>query len=194
MADTQKWLPTLIRRLENPRPGDVGSDVFWRDRVAVEIAFHAAKRPGINVELVRDDSGFVVTGVSFHGEALTAQAVQRVRLAPIMRAAVAAAAEWDSQNPGLGGEVPSLVPSVDGSDGGWTGVARKKLAPPAKGPDRNPAKFYKDIADEWREFTRRSMSPTQEIARRRGVPPNRVSQWAHQARELGFLEPAPRSR
>lgn len=90
---------------------------------------------------------------------------------------VAHAEEWRE----LGFEVPPEM------------VAARKVLVPRGRPHRSTT-FYREIANAHREFQRRGLSPVKEIARRKREKENTVHQWVHRARELGFLEPSPRSK
>jgi hypothetical protein len=93
----------------------------------------------------------------------------------------------------LASVVDAALTIVDGGDPRRT--MDKKLRAPSGRPQRGrSAKFYKEFAEEYRKFKADGFSPAQEIARRKGVDPNTVHQWAFQARKQGFLEPTTRRR
>jgi hypothetical protein len=93
----------------------------------------------------------------------------------------------------LGRCVDTALAVVGGA--GLRETADKKLRAPSGRPERGrSAKFYKEFAEEYRKFKADGFSPAQEIARRKGVNPNTVHQWAFQARKQGFLEPITRGR
>lgn len=55
--------------------------------------------------------------------------------------------------------------------------------------------WYRNLANSYREFELRGLSPVKEIARRKRVSENTVHQWVYRMRhELKFLEPSPRSK
>jgi hypothetical protein len=71
-----------------------------------------------------------------------------------------------------------------------------QVAPPTEKPQpgRLNRGFYKWVARQHREHSKAGRQPAKEIAKATGAPENRAHQWIHRARELGDLEPSPRSR
>ncbi len=143
----------------------------------------------IDVEFVQGDAGPVATGIAIRrnfaydekqgfadGLELTPVSGRDVRRMPLDRVLAAALA------------------SVSG-DPEWGPRAAKALTPRGRPKRGRSSKFYVQIADVYRQLAQRDVgSPVQEIARRMDVPPNRVHQWVHRAREMGLLEPSSRSR
>jgi hypothetical protein len=73
----------------------------------------------------------------------------------------------------------------------WLEEARRVLVPRGRPKRGNSARFYRELADMYRELTLRGLAfPVKEIARRKRVPENTVHQWIYRARKLGFLEAA----
>ncbi len=58
---------------------------------------------------------------------------------------------------------------------------------------RNKASFYKAVAEKHRRWTLEGRSPAKELAKLKGCPENTAHQWFYKARQLGYLEPSPRS-
>jgi hypothetical protein len=76
----------------------------------------------------------------------------------------------------------------------WADTARKVLVPRGRPKRGKSASFYKQLADSYRELAVTGASPVKEIARRKRVSENAVHQWIHRARNLGFLDPSPRTK
>jgi hypothetical protein len=142
----------------------------------------------VELEFRRDAEGSnVLTGLNFHRKlgpewedptkpadrscAVSVRDARRLRLDQVVQAAYA------------------LVDGQPG-DARWK-KARKLLAPRSSGPQGpTDTKFYKEVAAFYRECKLLGLSPAKELAKRKGVPENRVYQWFHRARVLRFLEPA----
>jgi hypothetical protein len=201
---------------------------WWSDPELVVTAFEKGIPYAVAVELRRDDDGVpFVTGVAarrhlwadgWKGERthVSPREVQRLPLAKIIRAALAAAAtaeppdprdrDWQpvpgvpnrQSKPALDpGEVaydPGDDPRWHDSGPEWARDARKILIPRGRPTRGTSAAFYKELADSHRNFSARGESPVKAIARRKRVSENTVHQWVHRARALGFLEPSPRSQ
>ncbi len=146
----------------------------------------------VDVEFVQGDGGPVATGVLIRRNfaydeqqgfadglelvPVSGRDVRRMPLDRVIAAALAAVSEPSSAE-------------------GWAGRVGKAITPRGLPERGRSSKFYAQIANLYRELAQRDVaSPVQEIARRKGVPPNRVHQWVHRAREMGFLEPSARSR
>lgn len=72
---------------------------------------------------------------------------------------------------------------------------RERLHVPKGRPERGKAAgFYKEIAAAYKQCVRESRSPAKEIARLKRVDENTVYTWIHRARQLGLIEPSPRTR
>jgi hypothetical protein len=194
---------------------------WWSDPQLVLTAFEKGMSYAVSVELRREAEGapFFVTGVAvrrhkwadgWSGEPthVSARDVQRLPLARIVRAALAAASTIErptGQGIFAGQEAHSIV-SYDYRDekqrerfppeeGDWGETARKILVPRGRPERGKSAAFYKEVADAHRQLSAATgRSPVKEIARRKRVSENTVHQWVHRARQLGFLEPSPRSR
>jgi hypothetical protein len=71
-----------------------------------------------------------------------------------------------------------------------------RVLEPGERPQRGKPNraFYKRIAERHRVHQAAGRSPAKEIAKELDVTPNLAHQWIHRARELGDLEPSPRSR
>ncbi len=113
--------------------------------------------------------------------------VQRLPLAKIVQAALAYANVLGE--PSLGVPKPDEKPVEV--------VAAERVLLPRGRPKGGPGsmKFYKEIADAFKEFALTpGVSPAKEIARRKRVDPNTAHQWIHRARKLGLLEASPRAR
>jgi hypothetical protein len=129
--------------------------------------------------------------------------VQRLPLARIVRAAIAAANSAErpvieSTGKPAVSETARLFADESAEpwkgDPPWAEAARKILVPRGRPERGKSAKFYKDLADSHRAFALAGKSPVKEIARRKGVSENTVHQWVHRARRLGILDPSPRSK
>jgi hypothetical protein len=72
---------------------------------------------------------------------------------------------------------------------------RERLQVPKGRPERGKAtSFYKEISDAYRQCKRENRSPAKTIAKLKRVDENTVYTWIHRARQLGLLEPSPRTR
>jgi hypothetical protein len=126
---------------------------------------------------------------------VSGRTVQRLPLARIVRAALAAARVAERPDPSIKTEVATLFGEYDASQGrSWEGAARKILVPRGRPKRGRSAGFYKEIAEAHKAASMAGKSPAKEIAKRKRVSENTVHQWIHRARRLGFLEPSPRSK
>ena len=202
---------------------------WWSDPELVITAFATAMPYAVAVELRRDEEGvWFASGVAvrrhmwadgWRGERanVSPREMQRLPIATIVRAALAAAAtstppepaEREPQpvpgHPGWTSE-PLLAPGEVVYDPGdaaawsesapeWANVARAKLRVPRGRPQRGrSAGFYKKIGDLHREIAKAGGSPAKEIARRMGESENTIHQWIHRARALDYLEPSARKK
>jgi hypothetical protein len=153
-------------------------------------------RYAVDVEMVRDEHGRPrVTGVAVRtlwptkrrGDppwrtsfpagseppAVSTRDVRRMPLATYVRAAVAIASSEAFP-------LERLMPARRGE------LARRlrRALPPDARPDRT-TEFYRRVLEEVRALERSGVpAPATELARRMGVPPNRVHQWLFRARRL----------
>lgn len=146
---------------------------------------------------------------------LTPRDVQRLPLSRIVRAALAAEAKAPRDFAELNDQRPTTRPGAQwlrirnrpdvlyyDHGGGSTlpdapvvEAARGKLTIPRGKPRRDePAKstkFYMDILAAHSGLVEQGQaSPVKEIARRKGVPANRVHQWLYRARRLASAHPS----
>jgi hypothetical protein len=154
----------------------------------------------VSVQVKYDDDGAYATGVAVRRDPLVGykggrtevspREVKRLPLARIIGAALAYADVLGKplpRKPRAGEQMPELV------------AAEKILSPRIRAPRGRPqrggsAKFYKQIAEAYRQAAAAGLNPIKEIARQNGAPENTVHQWIHRARRLNFLEPSPRSK
>jgi len=152
----------------------------------------------VSVEVSLDEGGSpFVTGVTVRSTVgrVSPREVQRLPLARFMLAATSAVAATDEKWRNLiTGEVSPFFIEELGEGQGWTYAARDVLVPRGRPQRGKSTKFYRDIANSYRDFATAGESPVRAIARRKRAPENTVHQWIHRARELGFLEPSPRSK
>lgn len=146
----------------------------------------------LDVEMRRDDAGAAfVIGVRARREPpvdgwfadgvrphVSARDVQRMPLAPVVEAALAAS----TSGPPEGG-------------GAWVPEAKRVLTPKRRPSGRGDKahSFYKDIAATHRSCAARGDSPAKVIAKQLRVPENTAHQYIWRARQLELLEPSPRS-
>jgi hypothetical protein len=181
----------------------------------------------VAVELRHDEDGPYVVGVAVRRHVLAGyngrrtdvspRAVQRLSLAPIIKAALAFASVTSEPPADEGaGTVPAPYHASDWGDSVWAtyydvghadewseagfevppamAQAGKVLVPRGRPERGKSVAFYRELADTYRAFELQGLSPVKEIARRKRVPENRVHQWVYRARDLKFLPPSPRSR
>ena len=151
----------------------------------------------VSVEVSLDEGGSpFVTGLTVRNTVgrVSPREVQRLPLAKFMLAATnAVAAAERAGNFGTAEVAPLFLDSL--SEGqSWPYAARDILVPRGRPQRGKSTKFYRDIANSYRDFATAGESPVRAIARRKRAPENTVHQWIHRARELGFLEPSPRSK
>jgi hypothetical protein len=178
----QSTTPQIRRGLRWPLPAERTVRIWGIDRWPYTV----------DVEFVQSDRGPVATGVTVRRnfrydeddgfaddlelEAVSGRDVRRMPLDRMIAAALAAVSE------------PTTTT-------GWRDGVTTELESQRPSKRGYSSKFYAEIADEYRRLAQKGLtSPVQEIARRRGDPPNRVHQWVHRARAMGLLEPSTRRR
>jgi hypothetical protein len=198
----------------------------WSDPDLIVTVLEQDSPYGVSVELQRDETGgppFVI-GVAVRRSRLRGwksgerahvapRAIQRLPLARIVRAALAAAAlameKPPVYPPRLDPDTGELIQSrsarrgvlaeegrydpgperdAQAASGDYGAVARRILVPRGQPVRGKAAGFYREIARAHRELSALGLSPAKEIASRKGVSRNTVDQWLHRARALGFLE------
>jgi len=190
---------------------------WWSDPELVITAFATDMPYGVSVELRRDEEGvWFASGIAcrrhrwadgWKGErrGVSPREVQRLPLAKIIRAALAAAPsavrpdDLDDPNSTPFPQFqlvydPGDDPRWSESGPGWAVDARKVLLPRGRPQHGKSVDFYTQLAVAYRDFASAGLSPVKEIARRKKVSENTVHQWILRTRRLGFLEPSPRSR
>lgn len=127
--------------------------------------------------------------------------VQRLPLARIVRAALAAASSAERPNLATGKPAASSVARIFAEDGitppqeaAWAQVAQRVLLPRGRPQRGKSVDFYRELANSYRALARTGVSPPKVIARRKRVSTNTVYQWLYRARDLGFLELPPGSK
>ena len=68
------------------------------------------------------------------------------------------------------------------------------LSLPGRPTGRNKERFYRAVAELYRQWTLKGLSPAKELAKRKRVSENTAHQWIFKARRFGYLEPSPRSQ
>jgi hypothetical protein len=216
VASTTNWRPLRLDWID-PDPKLVKSDPEFAKQHGPQLAVvaHQTDAPyTVTVELRfdRDGAPFVI-GVAVRRQTpwweedgweageerphVSPRDVQRLPLAGIVRAALAAASAAERRTLETGEPVTSETARVltdQGEDWDWAEDARKVLTPHGRPQHGKSAKWYSELADSYRGFARAGKSPVKEIATRKRVSENTVHQWVHRAREIGVLEPSPRSK
>src|SRR5262245_3844450 len=135
--------------------------------VAVELRYDRDGPYPVGVTVRKDrDAGYEGGRTGFSG-----RDIQRLPLSRYISAAVAFASAG-------GGPVRQVL------------AAGAKLDVPARGT--KPSSDW--VAREYQRHAVEGRSPAKEIAAKLRVPPNRVHQWIHEARQAGTLPPSPRRR
>ena len=211
-----EWRPLRIDWFDPRDDGDPGMadsgpelavTVFPTDapyNVTVEIRRDADGAPFVIGIAVRrqfpwwEDGGWMAGDERPH---VSPRDVQRLPLARIVRAALAAASTAQRPTLSSGEPASSQVAPLFGSasqrerpEEEWAKVARKILVPRGRPQRGKSIPFYQRIADAHRACALAGTSPAKEIARRMNVSENTVHQWVHQARRHKLLEPSTRSR
>jgi hypothetical protein len=189
---------------------------WWSDPDLIVTVIPRNQAHAVGVEFRHDEEGPFVTGVAvrrhtwadgWRGERthVSARDIQRLPLTRIVQAALAAASTavkpeqrtGTSPTPGIGPGETSWIdeaPSEQFPGPQWLEEARKVLVPRGRPQPGKSTGFYRQIAESHRSFARAGKSPVKEIARRKKADENTVHQWVYRARQLGFLEPSPRSK
>jgi len=192
---------------------------WYSDPDLVITVFPSDSDYAIAVELVRPSDGppfatgvavrrvHMLSGPLEEPTDVSPRDVQRLPLAAIVRAALAAAATAPEEPPAGGrgeairGRVGYIVYDPGDErrekyqDVPWVEEARKILVPRGRPKHGKSTAYYRDLAGSYRELAKAGYSsPVKEIARRKQVSENTVHQWIHRARHLGFLEPSSRSK
>ncbi len=143
-------------------------DTIPRYMVTVRVEHRADGSVPVGIEVKRPDET---------DEPLSSRDVRRLPLDRIVSAALAAASG----------------PRERRGEDEWFSTISKALAPPGR-PERNhSAEFYKGISVFYRATAAKGLSPAQELARQKKVTRGTADQWIYRTRELGFLDPSPRS-
>jgi hypothetical protein len=191
---------------------------WWTDPELLITLFPPEPPYAVTVEFQRDADGPFVTGIAVrrHVHAgwdgkrtqVSPRDVQRLPLAMIVRAAVAAASSVPAEPPTprrgsqpLPGSRGMAIHYIDDEESHakfpraeFVEDARRILMPRGRPQRGKSVEFYRDLAETHRAAARAGKSPAKEIARRKGVSANTAHQWIHRTRQLGFLEPSPRSK
>jgi hypothetical protein len=177
-----------LRRRQRRKP-------WWTDGGEPEetIRFRQSDVPyEIGVDVDRDGGSPVVVGLTIRRlwrpsdypelPHVSARDIQRLPLAQVIKGALVIAAD----------PLPGPDERVGTAHDEWPPRARKVLVPRGQPRKGHSSKWYRELADAWREFERQGLSPAKEIAKQKGVDVNTVHQWAHRMRyDLGLLEPPP---
>lgn len=206
--DPGRYEPELVVTVIPQEPGE-------RLAVAVEFRYDDDGAYVVGVAVRRH----VLAGYQGQRTHVSPRDAQRLPLAQIQRAATAFARDAvkpgpDDKDPeGLAAPFDTLVEGKStwatyydvthadkwrelGYDAPPAMVAAGKVLLPHGRPQHGKSiGFYRELAEAYKQFEAKGLSPVKEIARRKRVPENTVHQWVHRMRnELKLLDPSPRSR